>query len=618
MQRRDWLKAASTAGLLGSAGWALRTSAAPGIAPGDAAVALATTTAAAPADALATAAPALHDLVEGYFDAVLDLNPLQGTFLGEAKYANRLGNPSAEATIAGGLALERQALRAAQALAADGLSAQDVLTLQVFLRDRAEAVEAAQFPEHLLPVNQMDNLATTLALFGSGAGPQPFATVQDHEAWLERAWQFPQWAAATQERLREGVARGITQPQQVMRKVVPQWRGLVPADTSRSLFLQPLLQLPADATLAQRARLERSYRQLVERALNPSLAALTDYFERDYLPACRTSFGWNGLPQGEAWYALRIRQGTTTTLGAAEIHELGLAEVARIEGEMRGVMRETAFSGDLPAFFRFMQDDPRFYFTSGAELVAEYQHIKQRIDALLPRLFSLLPKADYEVREVEPFRAESSAGGFYQPPSADGTRPGYFYVNTFNLKAQPKFGMETLSLHEAAPGHHFQIALQQELPGLPRFRRYGGYNAYVEGWALYAESLGKELGVFTDPYQWYGRLADEMLRAMRLVVDTGLHAKGWSREQAMQYMATHSSMAASDIEAEVERYIVWPGQALGYKVGQLRIRALRTAAEKVLGARFEVKAFHAEVLRDGSLPLDVLEAKLRRWMEHVA
>jgi len=606
MQRRDWLKAVSAAGLMGSAGWGVR--AAAGI-PG----------AAEPPDGNAAALPtagsrALDEVVEGYFDAVLDLNPLQGTFLGEAKYANRLGNPSAEATIAAGLALERQSLRAARALQTTGLSAQEMLTLQVFLRDRAEAVEAAQFPEHLLPVNQMDNLGTTLALFGSGAGPQPFATLEDHEAWLERAWQFPQWAEATRERLREGVVRGVTQPQQVMRKVVPQWRGLVAADVSRSLFLQPLQQLPADTKPQQRAWLERAYRQLVERGLNPALSGLADYFENDYLPACRTSFGWDALPQGEAWYALRIRQGTTTRLGAKEIHALGVAEVARIEDEMRGVMRETKFAGDLPAFFRFMQDDPRFYFTRGADLVAEYQHIKQRIDAALPRLFSLFPKAGYEVREVEPFRAESSAGGFYQPPSADGTRPGYFYVNTFNLKAQPKFGMETLSLHEAAPGHHFQIALQQELPGLPRFRRYGGYNAYVEGWALYAESLGKELGVFTDPYQWYGRLADEMLRAMRLVVDTGLHSMGWSREQAMRYMATHSSMAASDIEAEVERYIVWPGQALGYKVGQLRIRGLRTAAEQALGARFDVKAFHAEVLRDGSLPLEVLEAKLRHWV----
>lgn len=563
--------------------------------------------------ATSEAGAALSKVVEDYFDHVLDLNPLMGTFLGEAQYANRLGAPSSIANIAGTQALEREALRAARALPSGAYAGQDALTLEVFLRDRAEAVEALAFPEHLLPVNQMDNLGTLLALFGSGAGPQPFATVADHEAWLERAWQFPQWAAETRERLREGVARGVTQPQVVMGKVPEQWRGLVTTQVDRSLFLRPLAQLPATVTPAERGRLERGYRQLVERALNPALAGLAEAFEREYLPACRTSHGWSALPGGEAWYDLRIRQGTTARLSAREIHDLGIAEVARIEDGMREVMRETGFGGDLAAFFRFMQEDPRFYFTSGAELVAGYQQIKQRVDRLLPKLFSLFPRADYEVREVEPFRAASSAGGFYQPPSADGTRPGIFYVNTYNLKAQPKFGMETLSLHEAAPGHHFQVALQQELAGLPRFRRFGGYNAYVEGWALYAESLGRELGMFTDPYQWYGRLADEMLRAMRLVVDTGLHAFGWSREQAMRYMAAHSSMAATDIEAEVERYMVWPGQALGYKVGQLRIAALRREAERRFGGAFDIRAFHAQVLRDGSLPLDVLEAKLARW-----
>ena len=566
-----------------------------------------------PRVSFATAPSPLSQVVEDYFDQVLELNPLMGTYLGEARYANRLGAPSSLANIVASQALERAALRAARALPASAYSGQDALTLEVFLRDRAEAVESAAFPEHLLPVNQMDNLATTLALFGSGAGPQPFATVADHEAWLERAWQFPQWAVDTRERWREGIARGVTQPQVAMRKVPAQWRGLVAADLDRSLFLAPLRQLPANTAPAIRSRLERAYRQLVERALHPALAELADQFEHEYLPACRTTHGWGGLPEGEAWYALRIRQGTTARLGAREIHELGLAEVARIEGEMRTVMRDTGFTGSLADFFRYMQDDPRFYFASGAELVAGYRDIKRRVDALLPKLFSLFPRADYEIREVEAFRAESSAGGFYQSPSADGTRPGIFYVNTFNLKAQPKFGMETLSLHEAAPGHHFQVSLQQELAGLPRFRRFGGYNAYVEGWALYAESLGRELGLFTDPYQWYGRLSDEMLRAMRLVVDTGLHAFGWSREQAMRYMAEHSSMAASDIEAEVERYMVWPGQALGYKVGQLRIAALRREAERRQGAAFDIRAFHAEVLRDGSLPLDVLEAKLARW-----
>ena len=296
------------------------------------------------------------------------------------------------------------------------------------------------------------------------------------------------------------------------------------------------------------------------------------------------------------------------------IHELGLSEVARIRAEMLAVKEQVGFKGDLDAFFTFLENDPQFYFTNEKDLLDAYRQVKQRIDALLPRLFADFPKADYEIRPVEAFRAASAAGGSYQAPSADGKRPGIFYINTHNLRAQPKFGMETLSLHEAAPGHHFQIAIQQELTGLPRFRRFNGYVSYSEGWALYAESLGKELGVFTDPYQWYGRLADEMLRAMRLVVDTGLHAKGWSREQAIKYMLDNSSMAESDVTAEVERYMVWPGQALGYKLGQLRIAELRARAQAALGAKFDVREFHSQVLRDGALPMDVLSAKIDRWI----
>jgi uncharacterized protein (DUF885 family) len=258
---------------------------------------------------------------------------------------------------------------------------------------------------------------------------------------------------------------------------------------------------------------------------------------------------------------------------------------------------------------------PQFYYDNGDALIQGFRDLQKNIDAKLPKLFKDFPKADYEVRAVEPFRAQSAAGGFYQPPSADGSRPGIFYVNTFNLKAQPKFGMETLSLHEASPGHHFQVSIQQELTELPRFRRFGnGYVAYQEGWALYSESIGKELGMFTDPYQYYGRLSDEMLRAMRLVVDTGLHTKNWTREQSIKYMLDNSSMAPSDATSEVERYIAIPGQALGYKIGQLRIRELRNKAQAALGSRFDVREFHSVVLRDGSLPLSVLEAKIDRWI----
>ena len=336
--------------------------------------------------------------------------------------------------------------------------------------------------------------------------------------------------------------------------------------------------------------------------------------------ACRETVGWSALPDGAAWYAQQIAWHTTLDLGddaAASIHRTGLAEVARIRGEMEAVMRQVGFEGELKDFFRHVQEEPSFYFERPEDLIAAYEDVRRRVNAALPKLFSHFPRADYVVRPIEAFRAEASAGAQYQPPAPDGSRPGVFYVNTFNLKAQPKFGMETLSLHEASPGHHFQGSMQMELTDLPRFRRFGGYVAYSEGWALYSESLGRELGLFADPMSWYGRLNDEMLRAMRLVVDTGLHAQGWSRERAIRYMQDNSSLADTDIVAEVDRYIVNPGQALGYKVGDLRLQAMRRKYEAALGERFDVREFHWQVLKDGSLPLDVLEARLDQWAASV-
>ena len=374
------------------------------------------------------------------------------------------------------------------------------------------------------------------------------------------------------------MANGITVPRVAMAKVAPQLREIVTAKLTDNIYWAPITSMPKEIPAKERERITAAYTAALEREVLPAYTRLADFLERDYLPAARTTVGWTDLPEGQAWYRWRIRQSTTMDKPAEEIHELGLAEVARIRGEMLRVKEQVGFKGDLDAFFTHLEEDPQFYYTSEAELLGAYRDVKRRIDALLPKLFADFPKADYEIRAVEPFRAASAAGASYQAPSADGKRPGIFYINTHNLKAQPKFGLETLSLHEAAPGHHFQIAIQQELTDLPRFRRFNGYVSYSEGWALYAESIGKELGVFTDPYQWYGRLSDEMLRAMRLVVDTGLHAKGWSREQAIKYMLDNSSLAESDVTAEVERYIVWPGQALGYKFGQLHISALRAKA----------------------------------------
>jgi uncharacterized protein (DUF885 family) len=397
--------------------------------------------------------------------------------------------------------------------------------------------------------------------------------------------------------------------------VVPQLREIVTAKITDNIFWAPIAAMPAGISAKDRKRISDNYSAALSNEVLPAYSRLADFIERDYLPAARTTVGWSELPDGQAWYRWRIRSATTMDMPAEEIHQLGLAEVARIRGEMLSVKNQVGFKGDLDAFFKFVEEDPQFYFNSEAELLDAYRGVKRRIDALLPKLFADFPKADYEIRAVEAFRAASAAGGSYQSSSPDGKRPGIFYINTHNLKAQPRFGLETLSLHEASPGHHFQISIQQELTDLPRIRRFNGYVSYSEGWALYAESLGKELGVFTDPYQWYGRLSDEMLRAMRLVVDTGLHAKGWTREQAIKYMLDNSSLAESDITAEVERYIVWPGQALGYKLGQLHISALRARAQAQLGASFDVREFHSQILRDGAVPMNVLTAKIDRWIE---
>jgi uncharacterized protein (DUF885 family) len=410
------------------------------------------------------------------------------------------------------------------------------------------------------------------------------------------------------------MSRGITLPRPAVVKVIPQLRGIVTARAEDSIFWTPIREFPTRVPAADRARLTEAYRRALAGEVLPAYRRLADFMERDYLPAARTAVGWSELADGAAWYRWRVRESTTMDLDPERIHELGLAEVARIRGEMLAVKEQVGFQGDLDAFFRHLEEDPKFYFDSEGELLEAYRDVKHRIDGLLPRMFADFPKADYEIRAVEAFRAASAAGASYQGPSADGKRPGIFYINTFNLKAQPRFGLETLSLHEAAPGHHFQIAIQQELTGLPRFRRFNNYVSYAEGWALYAESIGKELGLFTDPYQWYGRLSDEMLRAMRLVVDTGLHARGWSRERAIQYMLDNSSLAESDVTAEVERYIVWPGQALGYKLGQLHISALRARAQQELGSAFDVREFHSQVLRDGAVPMDVLTAKIERWI----
>ena len=557
----------------------------------------------------------LDALFENYFEDNLRANPLLATYIGDHRYDDQLPNSIGPQYLADAHAMNQKYLAAIRALDPDSLAPADRISYDIFLYEREREARGERFPFHLLPINQAGSLLTVMPALGSGTNAQPFETVADYEHWLKRLDGLAVWMDQAVINMREGAAKGVVQPRAVMEKVLGQLDAMVVPQAQDSQFFAPIKQFPASFSAADRDRLTAEYTRMLEGTLLPAYKRLRDFVRDEYLPKARTSVAWTALPDGQAWYAYFVQEHTTTNMTPDEIHALGLSEVKRILGEMDQVRQQVGFKGDLEAFFTFLETDPQFYFTQGSDLLAGYRTLKTQIDAALPKLFSVLPKADYEVREVEAFRAESAAGAFYQQPSADGSRPGVFFVNTFNLKAQPKFGMETLSLHEASPGHHFQVSIQQELEGVPRFRRFGGdYTAYVEGWALYAESLGRELGLFTDPYQWYGRLNDEQLRAMRLVVDTGLHAQGWTREQAIKFMLDNSTMAESDVVSEVERYIAWPGQALGYKVGDLRIQGLRHKAEQALGPKFDLRDFHREVLSDGAVPLDVLEAKVDRWI----
>lgn len=556
----------------------------------------------------------LNAMVDRYFEESLKLDPVGATFIGDNRYNDRYANSISPKYVADALQRERRYLRELERIDPDALTGTDRITYDVFRFDRETAIAGARFPAELMPIDQFNNPVSTFAVLGSGKSAQPFVTVRDYENFLARTDEFLVFLDQVITNMRIGMARGYTQPKIVMQKVLPQLDDLVTPKIEDSVFYGPIRTLPATFPAADRERLTAAYRREIAGKLNPALKRLADSIRNGYLPHSRDSVGWSALPDGRAWYDYALLVFTTTHMTADEIHELGLKEVARIRGEMQEVKRQVAFDGDLHAFFRYMQTDPRFLFASAADALSEYQATKKKVEALLPRMFQVFPRADFEIREVEPFRAAAAAGAFYQPPSEDGSRPGIFYLNTSDLRRVPRYGMETLLLHEAEPGHHFQIAIAEELKGIPRYRRLSVRSGYAEGWALYCESIGKELGMFTDPYQYYGRLNDEMLRAMRLVVDTGLHAKGWTREQGIAYMLDNSSLAEPEVVAEVERYIAWPGQAAAYKVGQLRIRAMRDRAEKALGGHFDVKEFHSQILLDGALPLDVLDAKIDRWI----
>ncbi len=464
------------------------------------------------------------------------------------------------------------------------------------------------------PIDQFNGIQTSYPDTASGQGSAPFNTLVDYENNIKRNRQYATQLDVAIARFKEGLASGVVHPKLIIERVIEQLDGQIKAGFEGSPFAMPFAHIPDAISATDRTRLATETKATVTDAIIPAYVRLRDFLKNDYLPHARTGVGLVYMKGGTKLYAYRIEENTTLPLTAEQVHATGLSEVRRIRTEMERIKAQVGFKGSLVAFFAHLRADPKFQPKSKAWLHDQYVEIGARVNKRIPEQFSVIPKSPLEIRAEPAFREKTAAGGEYNPGTPDGSRPGIFYYNSYDLPTRTTKAMETLFLHEAIPGHHFQISIAQENLALPNFMRFGGNTAFVEGWALYAESLYRELGMETDPYQRMGGLDDEMLRAMRLVVDSGIHAKGWSREQAIKYMLDNSSLGTTDVTAEVERYIAYPGQALAYKTGQMTIQRLKVKAQAALGTKFDVRKFHAQVLNTGALPLAVLEAKIEVWI----
>jgi uncharacterized protein (DUF885 family) len=556
----------------------------------------------------------LAEMVDAWFEEYLALHPVEATYIGDHRYDDRYENWLSAEHRDSVAALSRKYLAMAGGLRPENLGDDDRLTLRLFVRRLNNDLQELNWPRELIPFSQYASDPAYFAELGSGESVQPFDHVADYDNFLARMDGFLALMDTAIINMRVGAEKGVVQPTMVVEHLIPQVSAQVVENPEESIFFAPIAAFPDSIPADQRVRLEAAYRDAIINRLVPAYARLAEFLEDEYLPAARNTVGWDALPGGAAWYDFLVAYHTTTDMTAEEIHALGLAEVDRIRGEMLEVARQQGFGDDLDAFFLHLRTDPALYWTDPEAILADYRAVEARVMRGMPRLFGVFPTAGFEIRPVQEFLAESSAGASYEIPSADGTRPGVFYLNVWRPDRFPRWEMETLFLHEAIPGHHFQGALLLENESLPRFRRFDQVTAYSEGWALYSEDLGRELGMFEDPYQWFGKLNDEMFRAMRLVVDTGLHRYGWTREQAIEYMRLNSSLPEGEIEVEVERYIANPGQALAYKVGQLRFRQLRSEAEATLGESFDLRAWHDYVLSLGDVPMSALTERSRAWV----
>ena len=557
---------------------------------------------------------ALHALFDEHFERDLQLNPLRATFIGDYRFNDRMANSNGPEYRAEAEAMDTEFLARLLEIDRTELGYQDQLSYDLFRIEREQSLEGNKFPSHLQPVNQFYSVTNSFVQLGSGTGAHPFNSVKDYEDFLSRADDYAVIIDQIITNMKLGMQQGVTQPRILMEKLLPQINAHIVEDISDSHFFKPVANMPAEFSDEDRERLIAAYKDKISNTIIPAYQRISNFLGDEYIGSARETVGLYAQPNGADWYAYMVRLRTTTDLTPDAIHQIGLDEVARIHKEMNAVMEEVGFEGDLKEFFEFVNTDERFFYDEAEQLIQGYRDMSDHIAELTKSLFDVMPKTAFEVRRVEPFREASASGGSYRSGTPDGSRPGIFYANAYDIKARGKWAMESLFLHEAIPGHHFQRMIQRENENLPDFRRFGGsYTAYTEGWGLYAESLGKELGVYTDPYQYFGALNAELWRSIRLVVDTGIHAKQWSRQDVLDYMYANSAVAEVRAVSEAERFMAIPGQALAYKIGQLKIREIRDKAEAALGDKFDIKDFHAQVLLDGPMPLSMLAAKIERW-----
>jgi uncharacterized protein (DUF885 family) len=565
---------------------------------------------AAPAAAQQTPSERLRQLFADDWEVTLRESPTFATSMGDRRF-NALLDPAGPEDVQRRTEENRRFLARLRAIPRDSLPAADRVNYDIYGRQVALAVEEVELGLHLMPITNREGFHTW---FPELPQQVPLNNTEDYENYVARLRAFRPWVGQYVALMREGIRTGMVLPSVSLNGIEGTLQPHIVADPTQSLLWAPFKEFPAGVPEADRARLAAAGRQAIEQSVVPGYRDFLEFIQREYAPAARRGIGASELPNGRAFYAQRVRNYTTLDVTPDQVHETGLREVARIRAQMDSLMRATGFAGTLPEFIQFLRTDPRFYATTGEALMERTSLVLKRMDGELPRLFGRLPRMPYGIKPIPDYIAPRTTTAYYSRPAGDGTRAGTYWVNLYDLRSRPTYEIEALSFHEAVPGHHMQLALQQELEDLPQFRRFGSFTAFVEGWALYAEQLGYDVGFYTDPYSRFGQLTYEMWRACRLVVDTGMHWKGWTRQQAIDYMSENSALTMLNITNEVDRYIAWPGQALAYKTGQMKISELRAEAQRALGPRFDLRRFHDVVLGSGAVPLTVLETNVRAWI----